>query len=86
MTSLITGTPLLLAGSSAASQPPISIAPGGGGSPFGFLPEHPLCSAGPRPHLCRRSPGLPPVQHLDPERARSTQSQLGLSENGVNVK
>lgn len=59
MTSLITGTPLLLAGSSAASQPPISIAPGGGGSPFGFLPEHPLCSAGPRPHLCRGRPAVP---------------------------
>lgn len=103
MTSLITGTRLLLAGSSAASQPAISTAPGCGGSPellaaptvssrsIRCAPRAPgRISAG----ASRRSPGLPPVQHLDPERvaervaerARTTQSQLGLSENGVNVK
>lgn len=77
MTSLITGTRLLLAGFSAASQPAISTAPGRGGSPE--LPAAPTVfsrsipcaprapgriSAG----ASRRSPGLPPVQHLDPER------------------
>lgn len=32
--------------------------PRAAGSTDGFLSEHPLCSAGPRPHLCRGQPAV----------------------------